>query len=309
MINHRTIGIAGLAKGFALAVACPATPGAAPPPDIARGGHAPVGDPRPSPRAVGVRGPPANLLLATLVLTAPQAASPPPLEVTWQFPAIDLAGVWVSDFTKPNFDHQGVGIESRGVLRAPLVMLLGPDDGNRMTVALSDALRTVKMNCGIKEEDVNMHASVKLFSDRQPPLKDYRITVRIDTRPQPYYQVLRDTARWWAAQDGYQPAPMTDAARVPIYSTWYNYHQSVDPETIIKECRLGGELGLEGVIVDDGWQTLDSNRGYAFAGDWKPERIPEMKRLVERVHAPKQKIMLWYAVPPAGEESAAAKPL
>lgn len=302
----RPAGLA-IATGLALAGASWTTASAAPPLRITESDLAIVGDLGPFRASWEVQRPEPNLMLATLALSAPQAATPPPLEVKWKFPAIDLAGVWVSDYSKANFDHQGVGVESRGVLRAPLVMLLGPDDGNRLTVALSDALRTVKINCGIKEEDVNMHASVKLFSDKQPALKDYRITFRIDTRPQPYYQVLRDTARWWAAQDGYQPAPTTETARVPLYSTWYNYHQSVDPETIIKECRLGGELGLEGVIVDDGWQTLDTNRGYAFAGDWKPERIPEMKRLVDSVHALNQKFMLWYAVPLAGEKSDAAK--
>jgi alpha-galactosidase len=309
MIHHRCIRIAGvaIATGFALAGACWTTASAAPPLVIAESDLAIAGDPGPFRASWEVQRPEANLMLATLVLTAPQAASPPPLEVTWKFAAVDLAGVWVSDNTKANFDHQGVGVESRAVLRAPLVMLLGPDDGNRLTVALSDALRPVKIGCGVREEDVNMYASVKLFDGKQPSLKNYRITLRIDTRPQPYYKALRDTARWWAAQDGYQPAPVPDTARVPLYSTWYNYHQSVDPATIINECRLGGELGLEGVIVDDGWQTLDSSRGYAFTGDWKPVRIPEMKRLVDGVHALKQKFMLWYAVPMAGEKSTAAK--
>ena len=280
---------------------------AAPPLEIAESDLAIVGDLGPFRASWEVRRPEANLMFATLLLASQQSVTPPPLEVRWKFPAIDLAGVWVSDYSAANFDHQGVSVESRGVLRAPLVMLLGPDDGNRLTVALSDALRTVKINCGIKEEDMNMHVSVKLFGDKQPPIKDYRITFRIDTRQQPYYRILRETARWWASQDGYQPAPVTNTARVPLYSTWYNYHQSVDPATIVNECRLGGELGLEGVIVDDGWQTLDTNRGYAFAGDWTPERIPEMKRFVDSVHALNQKFILWYAVPLAGEKSAAAK--
>lgn len=309
MIHHRSIRIAGvaIATGVALAGACRTTASAAPPLVIAESDLAIVGDPGPFRASWEIQRPEANLMLATLLLSAPQAVTPPPLEVTWKFPAVDLAGIWVSDNTKPNFDHQGVAVESRAVLRAPLLMLLGPDDGNRFTVALSDALRPVKIRCGVKEEDVNMHASVKLFGGKEPPLKEYRITLRIDTRPQPYYKVLRETARWWAAQEGYQPATVPEAARVPLYSTWYSYHQSVDPATIINECRLGGELGLEGVIVDDGWQTLDSSRGYAFTGDWKPERIPEMKRFVEGVHALNQKFMLWYAVPMAGEKSAAAK--
>ena len=297
-----------MACGIFLALSCgQSATAAAPPLAIAEKDLAIVGELGPFRATWEVQRPEANLLLATLVLTAKQAASPPPLEVRWQFPAVDLAGVWTSDIGKSNFDHQGVDVESRAVLRAPLVMFLGPDDGNRFTVALSDALRPVKIGGGVKEEDVNIHASVKLFGGKQPPLKDYRVTFRIDTRPLPYHRVLRDTARWWAAQDGYTPAAVPESARVPLYSTWYSYHQSIDPAAILKECGLGGEIGLEGVIVDDGWQTLDSSRGYAFTGDWKPERIPEMKGFVDRVHALHQKFMLWYAVPLAGEKSAAAK--
>jgi alpha-galactosidase len=152
-----------------------------------------------------------------------------------------------------------------------------------------------------------MYATVKLLSVKHSPLTKYEVTFRIDTRLQPYYTILRDTARWWAAQKGYTPASVPEAARIPLYSTWYSYHQSVDPATIINECRLGGELGLGGVIVDDGWQTLDSSRGYAFTGDWKPERIPEMKKFVDGIHALNQKFMIWYSVPMAGEKSEAAK--
>jgi alpha-galactosidase len=248
-----------------------------------------------------------NLLLATLTLTAPQPAQPPAISVKWNFPSVDLAGMWVSDNTKPNNDHQGMGVESRAVMRAPLLMMFGPDDVNRMTISLSDALRPVKIHCAVREEDVKMYATVKLFSVKHSPLTKYEVTFRIDTRLQPYYTILRDTARWWAAQKGYTPASVPEAARIPLYSTWYSYHQSVDPATIINECRLGGELGLGGVIVDDGWQTLDSSRGYAFTGDWKPERIPEMKKFVDGIHALNQKFMIWYSVPMAGEKSEAAK--
>lgn len=105
----------------------------------------------------------------------------------------------------------------------------------------------------------------------------------------------------------HKPAPVPDAARVPVYSTWYSYHQSITADEIVEECRIGGELGLGGVIVDDGWQTLDGNRGYAFTGDWKPERIPDMEDFVDRVHSLGQEFMLWYSVPMAGEKSAMIK--
>lgn len=247
-----------------------------------------------------------GLVLATLKLASPQAARPPAIEVKWNFPSVDVAGTWVSDYTKSNLE-QGSNVESRAVLRAPVIMFLGPDDGNRFTVALSDALRPSRLGGGLREEDVNIHASARLFTEAQPALENYQVTFRFDTRRRPFQQVLLECSRWWAAQDGYAPAPVPEAARVPLYSTWYSYHQSLDPDAIVEECRLGGELGLEGVIVDDGWQTLDSNRGYAFTGDWKPERIPDFKKFVDRVHALNQKFMLWYSVPMVGVNSEALK--
>ncbi len=247
-----------------------------------------------------------DLMLATLTLTAPHEAQPPAIQIRWKFPAVDLAGIWASDYSKQNFDHQGLKIESRAVMRAPLLMYLGPGDGNRFTIAASDALRPLTIGGRVKEEDVNIHGFLKLFAGAEPPLKTYQITLRFDGRPLAYQTVLRDTARWWAAQDGYHPAPVPETARVPLYSTWYAYHQNIDPDTIVEECRLGGELGLGGVIVDDGWQTLDASRGYAFTGDWKPERIPDFKGFVDRVHALNQKFIMWYSVPMAGEHSEAA---
>lgn len=229
------------------------------------------------------------------------------VEGHWDFPALNLAGAWVSDNTKANNDHQGMKIDSRAVLRAPLLMFLGPDDSNRMTISASDTLRPITIRGGVKEEDVCIHGFVDLFTAKEPPLGNYKITLRFDARSLPFHQVLQQTSRWWAAQDGYEPAHVPETARVPLYSTWYAYHQNLDPDRIVEECRIGGELGLGGVIVDDGWQTLDGNRGYAFTGDWKPERIPDFKGFVDRIHALNQKFIMWYSVPMAGEKSEAAK--
>ncbi len=254
-----------------------------------------------------VKQPEAGLMLATLRLKSDQAAVPPKFKVRWNFPAVNLAGIWVSDNTRQLNDHQGGKVQSRAVLRAPLMQYLGPDDRNRMTIAASDALRLLTVQGAVKEEDVCIHGFLELFAGSEPPMDRYEITLRFDTRDLPFHQVLQQTARWWAAQDGYQPAHVPEGSRLPLYSTWYSYHQNVDPDVIVEECRIGGELGLKGVIVDDGWQTLDGNRGYAFTGDWKPERIPDMKGFVDRIHALNQKFMIWYSVPMAGEKSEAAK--
>ena len=66
------------------------------------------------------------------------------------------------------------------------------------------------------------------------------------------------------------------------------------------------QLGFESIIVDDGWQTLDSRRGYAFTGDWEPERMPDMKGFVDGCHDLGVKVVLWYAVPFMGKNAKAA---
>jgi hypothetical protein len=86
-----------------------------------------------------------------------------------------------------------------------------------------------------------------------------------------------------------------------MYSTWYSYHQRVDADTLLREMAAGRKLGFESISVDDGWQTLDSARGYAFTGDWRPERMPEMKGFVDATHA-LGAVLLWYAVPFVGQE-------
>lgn len=53
------------------------------------------------------------------------------------------------------------------------------------------------------------------------------------------------------------------------------------------------------------WQTNDSNRGYAYCGDWEAIRIPDMSKLVESVHSLGMKYVMWYSVPFVGKQSKA----
>ncbi|MGB0743289.1 MAG: glycoside hydrolase family 36 protein [Opitutales bacterium] len=244
-----------------------------------------------------------NLDYLTLVLESEEPAQLPMLTLEWRIPAIDIAGHWVSDNLARKHDHYRARVESRAVQRAPLLTYLNQGDRNRFTVALSDAMNPSFLRGVIREEDAFIYMDLRMFEKKTPPTNRYELTLRFDTRSVMYETAIQDTVRWWATMDEHTPAHVPDAARVPVYSTWYSYHQSITADGIVEECRLGGELGLGGVIVDDGWQTLDGNRGYAFTGDWKPERIPDMKGFVARVHTLGQKFMLWYSVPMAGEKS------
>ena len=91
----------------------------------------------------------------------------------------------------------------------------------------------------------------------------------------------------------------------PVYSTWYSFHQNLNEEDLLSECQISKSMGYKVLIIDDGWQTLDSNRGYDFTGDWNPDRFPNFRELVDQIHGLGMKVMIWYSVPFCGVKSQA----
>jgi len=251
-----------------------------------------------------------GLDVLALRLSRPEPAPPPRLILKWSLPSHDVVGQWATgrhlDKTlRP--DWAGSRLQASMFAReAPLSCLFASDDRNVLTFAVSDALNTVLVGSGIREEDGRVYNEVVLFSERHEDLGEYRADVRLDRRPVRYETALREASEWWAARPGYRPAAVPEAARRPVYSTWYNYHQSVDAAVLLKEVAVAKKLGFDSIIVDDGWQTLDTARGYAYTGDWRPERIPDMKGFVDGCHRLGVKVLLWYAVPFVGKHARVA---
>ncbi|MGW9687037.1 glycoside hydrolase family 36 protein [Flagellimonas sp. 2504JD1-5] len=249
-----------------------------------------------------------GLEIATISLSHEQGAVPPKFTLKWNLPSSDIAGHWGTG----SFNDKTIGPSwgpsktySMLAKQAPVIALFGHDDNNRLNFSVSEALNTVTLSTGIKEEDGMVYNEITFFTEKHRAIKNYEVKVRFDKRLQLYSKALNEVADWWASFDLYKPAPVPEVARMPVYSSWYSYHQNVSMEDLLAECKLAKKMGFESIIVDDGWQTLDSNRGYAYTGDWEPERIPEMKEFVKAVHDLGMKFILWYAVPFAGEKSKA----
>jgi alpha-galactosidase len=245
-----------------------------------------------------------NLYELRVNITAPQAAEPPEFRVRWSLPASDIAGFWNTNLGLDRVNYYRNSIQTRATSGAPVLSHYNPGDMNRITVAVADALNPVGMSSRVREEDARFYFTITLCSERMPATTSYETTVRIDARGIPYPEALAGTTDWWASFPNYTPAPVPDGALLPVYSTWYSFHQNLDVEEVMAELRLSAEMGYEVVIVDDGWQTMDNQRGYRYTGDWLPERIPDMKGFVDGVHDLGMKFMLWYSVPLVGEESA-----
>lgn len=226
---------------------------------------------------------------------------PEPFKVCFSIPDIDIYSTWSPGIQYDrglNPSWRKKTTHSRLATWMPLHSLVSLGGKNRMTVAISDAKTPISLATGVREETACIDWDITFFTVNVAPIKEYTATIRIDTRDIPYYDSIYDVTSWWEKVCGYVPAHVPEYARLPMNSLWYSYHQSLDVEDILKECALSKPLGMDTVIIDDGWQTTDNSRGYAFCGDWEtaPEKVGDMKGFVDAIHATGMKVILWYSL-------------
>lgn len=242
-------------------------------------------------------------------ISAAQKIEFPELTVSFFYPLGDIHAVW----------HPGAGLDkslaadweegfaAKAASLAPVISFFNQLDQNRLSIAYSQALETVRFKMGVNEETARLNCKIILFSQASKKRKNYQAVLRVDSRDIPYYQAVKDISAWYQNLEGYQPAPVPEAAKEAMYSSWYSFHQNLKAAEIEKEAKKAKEFGCGAVIVDDGWQTVDNNRGYAFCGDWElaETKIPDMKKHVEKIHQLGLKYILWYSLPFVGVHSKA----
>lgn len=191
----------------------------------------------------------------------------------------------------------------KGTLSAPTGIFYDLQGNNTLAVAYSNILEDINFKMGVIEEKGELIVKIGLFPYKNKKTKEYSGTIRIDRRRLPLEAIAADISKWYEVEN--KPMEVPELAREAMYSTWYSYHQELTAADIEKEAKLAKEVGMKAIIVDDGWQTDDSNRGYAYCGDWEPstQRIPDMKKHVEKIHEMGMKYLLWYSVPFLGIHS------
>ena len=233
---------------------------------------------------------------------------PEQFSVVFDFPSIDVYSVWSPSVRYDRF----IGVvwkrkitQSRLASWMPVHSLVSADGRNRLAIAISDAKTPTEIATGVHEHNSEFDCQIRFFTIKVAPLTEYRATVRLDLRDIPYYDAIYAVTEWWENECGYVPAPVPEHAKLPMNSLWYSYHQELFADEIVKECALSKPLGMDTVIVDDGWQTHDQGRGYVTCGDWQmaPNKFPDMRKFVEDIHALDMKVMLWFSVPFIGGEA------
>lgn len=246
-----------------------------------------------------------NITLLHITAEAKDDAQKLNFRVRWQIPNIRVHATWapMKFKNKEIVPNWGAYEKSCIMSSAPVYSAVSYDDTNRYTIACSDAKNTVEIHTGAIEENACLDCTVKIHVDYK--VSHYEVDIRMDSREIPFYEAVDDVRIWWEGHEGYEPAEVPEAAYLPVYSTWYSYHQDINVDAIVAECRHFAKQGCKTIIVDDGWQCDNQLRGYSYCGDWKvvPSKVPDLKAFVDAVHEIGMKFMLWYSVPFVGIHS------
>lgn len=233
-----------------------------------------------------------------------QSAVPEMTKIKWFTKAAGSCMVWsplevyVHEL-KPNWQKSEA--VSRSACGMPMQCYISASGENVVMVSVSDIQTPMTIRSGVVEETGELAWELVLFSERTEAMTDYHTVLRIDERKIPYETMIRETAARWQRE---YPPRINPYAFETVYSTWYSYHQQLSPN-LTEELKAAAKLGMKTVIIDDGWQTDDNSRGYAYCGAWSvaKSKIPNMKAFADEVHNIGMKVMLWYSVPFVGRYS------
>lgn len=248
--------------------------------------------------------------IVSIVMDAPQPCAPARFNVYFTFPQKGVFNTWTSDVScGTHLDPFWGGSNNSSALafRMPLYEYIDDNDTNCLTIACSESFRRVEAALGVMEEGCDICSELRFFREAEAPMSHYETKILLDGRRVFWGKTIQDGVKWMMEEKGLQALEAPKAAFEPLYSTWYQFHQNVTDKAVAEECKLAAELGMKTVILDDGWQTEDGNRGYAFCGDWKPtpKKFPDMASHVTAVHKLGMKYMIWYSVPYVGFNSEA----
>lgn len=247
-----------------------------------------------------------------LTLKADKPVVMPRTLIDLRVPVDNIQSLWL-----PAIQTPGKNYRAKGMLEyycsltthicnvAPMGSLYSAEGINKLSFALSDCSNIVTITGGAYEEEECVRLTFSLFDEPGAPTSEYKVTLRLDSSAMSVFAAVKNISRWFERTVTPYVMPVPEGAFEPVYSTWYAFLQNISEQEIEDQCRIASSLGCKTVIVDDGWQTDDNNRGYAFCGDWEVSRtrFPNMKEHVKRVHEMGMKYMIWFSVPFVGGKS------
>lgn len=253
-----------------------------------------------------------SVFFIELNMLSEQPVAMPETELELKVPFVDIHSCWTPGMigNPVSIRNKGIGewrydFDSKISKLAPVACFYNLNGQSRVAASLSETTESVRLNVGSYEEDRCGLIKITLFSEASCLRTEYKVVLRLDLRDIPFYEAIQGMADWYETLLKPDLMDVHDGALEPVYSTWYSFHQNLTQDEIEDQCRLAVEAGCKTIILDDGWQTDDNNRGYHYCGDWEvsTRRFPDFKGHVARVQEMGMKYMLWLSVPFVGKDS------
>ena len=243
----------------------------------------------------------------SLVRVSAKSESPakkPVFSVKVRIPGGEARSLWRPSCGFRRHDKAGVmpyeshaRFMSCGAQWMPLYAFLDAEDVNILTLASSESRDRVVFRGGTEEGPNTLVAEFTFNTmDCETPTNRAEVTVRFDTRRLAADRVLPAASAWMRAADPAPERPVPDLAFEPVWSSWCAYHSSITGEIVEREAAVARSVGLNAIIIDDGWQVPE---GLPFCDG---ENLPSQRYSkdfaahVRRLHDAGTKVVLWYPV-------------
>ena len=120
----------------------------------------------------------------TLTLTGSSENEFPAMLVAFRIPKGEIATRWNANLhlDKTLLPEWGETFISELASGAPVLGLINQDDTNAMCCSVSDALRRIVWQSGVKEHTFEINTQLKFFTMPEPPGTFYQVKLRFDRR-------------------------------------------------------------------------------------------------------------------------------
>ena len=250
--------------------------------------------------------------VVTVRLSRADDAAPPRFGVFFRVSGAGVQNVWTSNHRAdgahlwPRLWWGGISqYHSELAYNMPIAVGFNSAGAAPVAIACSEAMEHLAFGLYAEERSCDVIGRCEFFTKPTVARKEYVAKVMLDRRGRDWAETVTSCSRWVAKENGFKTAYAPESAFDPLYSTWYAFLQDVHAEVLEEEAKLAAGIGMKTMILDDGWQKVESKGFYTATGDWMPvkSRFPDMKAHVAKVHAAGLKYMLWLSVPFMGCEA------
>ncbi|WP_125604900.1 glycoside hydrolase family 36 protein [Lapidilactobacillus bayanensis] len=228
-----------------------------------------------------------------------------PLLITFSIPLIEISRFWypTAPINCPLPNLWSELLKTKSNYSTPIFSLFNESGKNKVTIALSETKREINSLIGVHEESASIYFTFQVFEG----LSNGTLKIHFDFSDQLFSDSIIQARKWQYECGNYQILPKNSFAYNPVYSTWYSFHQKINQYEVEQQQKHFDKYHLKAIILDDGWQTDDSSRRYAFAGDWEisKNKFPNMKKHIANIRQRQTRYLLWVTLPYVGEKTQA----